>query len=163
MKNMLNRKATLRMTWVAVIILCSGYVVSCASLQPGAKMTPLEELQAEIRETVPDKARAEAMFKAVDRMVISIGKLNEIKKLQRKQLDAQILDYSTTREALEAALSLNLKKRQDIADELLKAHYEFKEQSTAKEWKLMVKKEKSALSWIVQHIREDSTGMKGGA
>jgi hypothetical protein len=139
---------------IAVVALCSVFAVSCASFRSGAESNELNELRSEITVTVADAARRQEMLKAVDRMVASIDELSKVNQRQREQINAQIRDYSTTRKALETTLANDLKTQQAIIDNLTKAHYDFKSQATAKEWKKLAKKEEKVLDWVVQNSLE---------
>ena len=130
------------------------FAVSCASFRSGAESNELNELRSEITVTVADAARRQEMLKAVDRMVASIDELSKVNQRQREQINAQIRDYSTTRKALETTLANGLKTQQAIIDNLTKAHYDFKSQATAKEWKKLAKKEEKVLDWVVQNSLE---------
>ena len=121
--------------------------VSCASFGSGDK-DAVAELKAGIQETVSDSARAAKMLKTVDKIVASVEQLDKLIASQREQLNAQIKNYSTTRKALDASMASKLKARQAVIDKLAAAHYDFKSQATAKEWKKLCKQEKKAIAWV---------------
>jgi hypothetical protein len=132
---------------------CMMLTVSCVSFGSGEK-DAVADLKAAVQETVADVVRADAMLKAVDEMVAVIESLDKLIDSQRAQLNAQIQDYSTTRKALDASLDNKMKARQALIDSFAKAHYDFKSQATAKEWKKLSKVEKEALAWVVQNSLE---------
>ena len=131
-----------------VLAACAVLTVSCASFGLGSDEDAVAELKAEIQETVSDSARAEKMLKTVDRIVASVEQLDKLVASQREQLNAQLEDYSTTRKALDGAFDSKLKARQVVIGKLAAAHYDFKSQATAKEWKKLCEQEKKAIAWV---------------
>ena len=143
-----------------ILVLILVFAVSCMTKRSGINVTARDELRSEIKATVSDPVRADAMLAAIDGMIVAIEKLDQTVSNQRKELYSQIREYSTSRQTVEETLMQHMEKRQVILDELLKYHYEFKSLTTVGEWKKLKKKEKKLLTTTAQAIR-DRSGMKG--
>ncbi len=154
-KKMMKTKPIMQFTG---LILCSVLLASCARFRSEDQTNAFEELRGEISQTVAEPARADAMQQQLDTMADLVNKLKMVRNDQRIKLNAQIKNYSTTRAELEATMEGFLKERQVITEAFFDAHYAFKAQASAEEWKRLAKKEKAAFAWVVEQAQSDNEG-----
>ena len=98
---------------------------------------PMEDLRDQIRTTVSDEARSDAMLDSVDsidQLLIESAVFMHEAALRERDL---FLDYDSTRADYEAFFSEVRLERTRLQSQLLAAHLEFKSHATPGEWKTL--------------------------
>ena len=134
------RRATFRTVSLILLVLAG-----CGMLG-GNPDDPMQALREQIRSTVTDEQRTEAMFETVDtidQLLIESAAVMSDAALRERAL---FLDYDSTRQDYSDLFSETRKKRVELQRQLLAAHLDFKSKSTAEEWDVLSSAQANAVS-----------------
>ena len=130
---------------VGVIGCLALLLASCELLGIGST-DPMEELRDQIRSTVSDEARSNAMLKSVNSidglLVESAAVMGDAASRER----VLFLDYDSTRDDYADLFSETREKRKELQEKLLAAHLDFKSHATSEEWQTLSSAQAEAVS-----------------
>ena len=113
-------------------------VLNGCSLFGGEPDDPMDYLREQVRMTVLDEIRADAMITTVDKiddkMVQMAGVL--IAAAQRER--ALFRDYDSTQQDFESLFENTYQERKNLQKAILALHLDFKSQASADEWRVLL-------------------------
>ena len=118
----------------------------------GDDSDPLENLREQVRATVHDQERADAMVASVDQidqLLIESAKLLVEVASQERLL---FTNYDSTPRDFELLFSETSRKRQEVQEEMLDVHLEFKATATSEEWETIRPVHSSAVTARIQSL-----------
>ena len=146
-------------------LVCAVLLMPAIALWAGSNddSDPVAKLRAGIHEAAADPARASRMLAAVDEIEAAIGELDTLIAGERASLRALLLDYGSSRAAVDASLAGFNAKHESLARRCLTAHAGLKAEATAAEWKKLRKLELEMMTFAATRSLGQSTpsGKKG--
>jgi len=139
-------KVTTLTTVLAVLSL------SACSMFGGDVSDPLDDLREQVRSTVRDIDRADAMLVSLDQLdqlLIESAKLVAEVARQERVLFA---NYDSTPQDFQAILSDASRERQKLQKAMLEVHLEFKAKATPEEWRSILPVHASAISTRIESL-----------
>jgi len=118
----------------------------------GDNNDPFFDLREQIRATVHDQEHAEAMVASIDRLDQLLLESAELLSSIARQERLLFYDYDSSPEDFESLFSEGARKRQELQDEMLDVHLEFKASATAEEWEVILPVHAAAVSSRVQTL-----------
>ena len=121
-------------------------VLNGCSLFGGEPDDPMDYLREQVRMTVLDEIRADAMITTVDKiddeMVQMAGVLIEAAQRER----ALFRDYDSTQQDFESLFENTYRERKNLQKAILALHLDFKSQASADEWRVLLPVQAKAVS-----------------
>ncbi len=127
----------------------------------GVPEDPIEILREHVRDTVEDPDRAGDMLASVDhidRLLVETAEL-VIEAVQEER--ALFRDYDSTQQDYDAFFSEASRKRENLRNQLLDAHLEFKAKATAEEWQELLPIQARAISLRIESLVADAIAGQG--
>jgi len=113
-------------------------VLNGCSLFGGEPDDPMDYLREQVRMTVLDEIRADAMITTVDKiddkMVQMAGVLIDAAQRER----ALFRDYDSTQQDFESLFENTYQERKNLQKAILALHLDFKSQASADEWRVLL-------------------------
>jgi len=136
---------SIRVVTVAILALSIAVLNGC-SLFGGEPDDPMDYLREQVRMSVLDESRADAMITIVDkiddRMVEMAGVL--IDAAQRES--ALFRDYDSTQQDFESLFENTYRQRKILQKAILALHFDFKSQASSDEWRVLLPVQVKAVS-----------------
>lgn len=133
----------------------ANFIIALAALSLSAcslfgDSDPLADLREQVRSTIHDQERAEAMLASIDQLDQLLLESAEllVEVAQRERL--LFIDYDSTPRDFEVLFTETSHKRQELQEEMLDVHLEFKATTTAEEWETIRPVHASAVTARIQ-------------
>lgn len=113
---------------------------------------PLDDLREQVRSTVHDSERADAMLASLDQLdQLLIESAKQVAEVARQE---RILftNYDSTPQDFQAIFSEASRERQKLQQAMLDVHLEFKARATPEEWALILPVHASAISMRIESL-----------
>lgn len=123
--------------------------LSACSLFGGGN-DPLVDLREQVRSTVHDQERADAMLASVDQLDQLLLESAELLAEVARQERVLFVDYNSTPRDFELLFSETSRKRRELQEEMLDVHLEFKARTTPDEWETIRPIHASAVTARIQ-------------
>ncbi len=133
-------------------IVAGALLLSACSMFGGDVSDPLDDLREQVRSTVRDSERADAMLASLDQLdqlLIESAKLVVDAARQERVLFA---NYDSTPQDLQAFFSEASRERQGLQKAMLDIHLEFKARATPDEWTSILPVHASAISARIESL-----------
>ena len=143
-------KLTIHKIAALTIVLAVLLLSACSMFGGGSD--PLKDLREQVRSTVQDQERADAMLASVDQLDQLLIKSAELLVEAARQERILFTNYDSTPQEFESLFSEVSRKRQDLQEALLDVHLEFKAMVTAEEWTLILPVHANAVSMRVESL-----------
>ena len=147
----LDRLLVIRRAAFSAVSLILPVLAGCGMLG-GSPDDSMQTLREQIRSTVTDEQRTEAMLETVDTidqlLIDSAAVMHDAASRER----VLFLDYESTRQDYGELFSDTRRKRMQLQRALLDAHIEFKSHSTAEEWKILSSAQANAVSTKIEQL-----------
>ena len=147
----LDHPAAVRKFTLSAIGLILAALTGCGMLG-GSPDDPMQKLREQIRSTVTEEQRADAMLETVDtidQLLIESAAVMRDAALRERTL---FLDYDSTRQDYDDSFSDARRKRMQLQHALLKAHIEFKSHSSSEEWQVLSSAQANAVSTRIEQL-----------
>lgn len=113
---------------------------------------PFIELREQVRSTVHDQQRAEAMLASVDELdqllLESAKLLADVARRER----VLFVDYDSTQRDFDVLFSEVARERRLLQEKMLDSHLEFKSRTTAEEWEVILPVHANAVASRIQSL-----------
>lgn len=143
---MIHRITTLT-TALAVLSLAA-----CSMFGGGGGDDRLIDLRKQVRSTVHDQERADAMVASIDELDQLLVESAELLAEVARQERLLFVDYDSTQHDFDLLFSEATRKRQKLQEEMLDVHLEFKAMATAEEWEVILPVHANAVSARIESL-----------
>ena len=132
---------------VAAAILGLGIVVlhGC-SLFGSEPDDPMDYLREQVRMTVSDKYRADAMITTVDQIDVLMVEIADVLIDAAQKERALFRDFDSTQQNFESLFKKAYRERKNLQKAILALHLDFKSQASADEWRVLLPIQAKAIS-----------------
>ena len=113
---------------------------------------PFIDLREQIRLTVHDQERADAMSASVDELDQLLLESAELLAEVARQERMLFVDYDSAQRDFDLLFSEAARKRRTLQEDMLDAHLEFKSIATAEEWEVILPVHANAISSRMQSL-----------
>ncbi len=132
---------------ITATILGLGIVVlNGCSLFGGEPDDPMDYLREQVRMTVSDKYRADAMITTVDQIDVLMVEIADVLIDAAQQERALFRDFDSTQQDFESLFKKAYRERKDLQKAILALHLDFKSQASADEWRVLLPIQAKAIS-----------------
>jgi len=107
---------------------------------------PMGHLREQVRMTISDKNRADAMITTVDQMDVLIVEIADVLIDAARQERALFRDYDSTQQDFESLFEEAYRERKNLQQAILALHLDFKSQASADEWRVLLPIQAKAVS-----------------
>ena len=148
---LLNRRLD-AVRFASIAIGLVSLLLGACGLLGGGSSDPMQALREQIKSTVTDERRTEAMLETVetiDQLLIESAAVMRDAALRERTL---FLDYDSTRQDYDDSFSDARRKRMQLQRALLDAHIEFKSHSSAEEWQILSSAQAIAVSTRIEQL-----------
>ena len=145
-------------TLTTVLVVLS---LSACSMFGGDDSDPMDDLREQVRSTVHDSERADAMLASLDQLdqlLIESAKLVADVARQERVLFG---NYDSTPQDFQAFFSAASRERQGLQKAMLDIHLEFKARATPDEWTSILPVHASAISARIESLVVVATAERG--
>ena len=130
----------------AVILGLSILVLHGCSLFGSEPDDPMDYLREQVRMTVSDKNRADSMITTVDQIDVLIVEIADVLIDAARQERALFRDYDSTQQDFESLFERTRRERKNLQKAILALHLDFKSQTSADEWRVLLPAQAKAVS-----------------
>ena len=113
---------------------------------------PFIDLREQIRLTVHDQERADAMSASVDQLDQLLLESTDLLAEVARQERMLFVDYDSTQRDFDLLFSEAARKRRTLQEDMLNAHLEFKSMASAEEWEVILPVHANAVSMRMQSL-----------
>ena len=135
--------------------------LSACSMFSGDDSDPMDDLREQVRSTVHDSERADAMLASLDQLdqllIESAQLVAEIARQER----VLFANYDSTPQDFQAIFSEASRERQELQKAMLDVHLEFKSKATPEEWKSILPVHAGAISTRIESLVIAATAERG--
>ena len=131
---------------IAAILGLSMFVLHGCSLFDSEPDDPMDYLREQVRITVSDKNRADAMITTVDQIDVLIVEIADVLVGAAQQERALFRDYDSTQQDFESLFEKTYRERRNLQQAILALHLHFKSQASADEWRVLLPAQAKAVS-----------------
>jgi hypothetical protein len=107
---------------------------------------PIDYLREQVRITVSDKDRADAMIATIDQIDVLIVEMADVLVDAARQERALFRDYDSTKQDFESLFEAAYRQRVNLQRAILALHLDFKSQASADEWRVLLPAQAKAIS-----------------
>jgi hypothetical protein len=150
--------ATHRLAFLTVVL--AGFFLSGCTFF-GVPEDPIEILREHVRDTVEDPDRVQDMLASVDHLDQLLVETAQFLVEAVQQERVLFRDYDSTQQEYEAFFFEASRERENLRDQLLDAHLEFKAMATAEEWQELLPVHARAISLRMESLVADAIGGQG--
>ena len=118
----------------------------------GGGSDPFVDLREQIRSTVHDQERADAMLVSIDQLDQLLLESAELLADVARQERMLFVDYDSTQRDFDLLFSEAARKRRTLQEDMLNAHLEFKSMASAEEWEVILPVHANAVSMRMQSL-----------
>jgi hypothetical protein len=132
---------------ITATILGLGIVaLNGCSLFGGDPDDPMDYLREQVRMTVLDESRADAMITTVDKIDDRMVQMADVLIDAAQQERALFRDYDSTQQDFESLFENTYRERKNLQKAILALHLDFKSQASADEWRALLPVQAKAVS-----------------
>jgi hypothetical protein len=132
---------------ITATILGLGIVVlNGCSLFGGEPDDPMDYLRKQVRMTVLDESRADAMITTVDQIDDKMVEIADVLVDAAQRERALFRDYDSTPHDFESLFESTYRQRKNLQKAILALHLDFKSQASADEWRVLLPAQAKAVS-----------------
>ncbi len=121
-------------------------VLNGCSLFGGEPDDPMDYLREQVRMTVVDESRADAMITTVDKIDDRMVEMADVLIDAAQQESALFRDYDSTQQDFESLFENTYQQRKILQKAILALHLDFKSQANADEWRVLLPVQVKAVS-----------------
>jgi hypothetical protein len=107
---------------------------------------PMDYLREQVRMTVADKDRADAMITTVNQIDVLIVEITDVLVDAARQERALFRDYDSTQQHFETLFEETYRERLKLHQAILALHLDFKAHASADEWRVLLPAQAKAVS-----------------
>jgi hypothetical protein len=131
---------------IIAAILGLSLVLHGCSLFGNKPDDPMDNLREQVRITVSDKDRADAMITTVDQIDGLIVEIADVLVDAARQERALFSDYDSTQQDFESLFEDAYRERKNLQQDILALHLDLKSQASADEWRVLLPVQAKAVS-----------------
>jgi len=121
-------------------------VLNGCSLFGGEPDDPMDYLREQVRMTVLDESRADAMITTVDKIDDKMVQIADVLVDAARQERVLFRDYDSTQQDFESLFENTYRQRKNLQKSILALHLDFKSQASADEWRVLLPVQVKAVS-----------------
>ena len=148
-------------TFASFAVALATLSLCACSMFGGGSSDPLEDLREQVLSTIHDQERADAMLASVDQLDRLLVESAELLAEAAQQERALFIDYDSTPEDFEGLFSEASLKRQNLQEDMLDVHLEFKAMATAEEWSSILPVHANAVSMRIESLVKAAANDRG--